>query len=114
MKLNLMKEWCARMADLEDGEEIGAGRLAADPQFFDPAAPVRTRDGRAAVIEALDDPHMMGPYHYPIVASVQHPNDPGQWVRWHYMLNGRWKSNDQENGNDLVNKVAIITKEERK
>lgn len=64
--------------------------------------PVMTRDGRAARILSFTEKHAEGPYHYPILAEVEHPNEVGTWVRWHYMADGRWKSNDPENGNDLV------------
>ena len=70
---------------------------------FNPWLPVQTRDGRAAYIEASDEQHREGPYCYPIRARVEHPNEPGKWVLWHYMPDGRWKSNDPQNGNDLVN-----------
>ena len=33
MKLEIEKEWCIRMAQLEGDAEIGAGRLAVDPVF---------------------------------------------------------------------------------
>ena len=33
MKLEIGKEWCIRMAQLEGDAEIGAGRLAVDPVF---------------------------------------------------------------------------------
>lgn len=70
---------------------------------IDLTKPICTRDLRAARIIGADSAHMMGPYRYPIVAEVEHPNEPGQWVRWNYMSNGQWKSNDHENNNDLVN-----------
>lgn len=31
MKLNVSREWCLRMAELEESTEIGAGLVAADP-----------------------------------------------------------------------------------
>ena len=74
-----------------------------DPRGFDPHQPLRTRDGRAAVLLSDNDPQTMGPYVYPIKAKVEHPNEPGEWVEWHYLPDGRWKSNDSENPNDLVN-----------
>lgn len=64
--------------------------------------PVMTRDGRAARILSFTERHTMGPYHYPILAEVEHPSEVGGWLRWHYMADGRWKSNDDANGNDLV------------
>jgi hypothetical protein len=70
---------------------------------LDTSKPVRTRDGRAAHIIRSDSDHTMGPYRYPVVAEVEHPNDQEAWVRWHYMDTGWWKSNEPENGNDLVN-----------
>ena len=33
MKITLSREWCARMAHLEDDSEIGAGLFAIDPVF---------------------------------------------------------------------------------
>ena len=63
---------------------------------------VMTRDGRAAHILRFDDKHTEGPYAYPIWATVEHPNEIGQWVHWHYMADGRWKSNDPANPNDLI------------
>ena len=35
MKLDIPKEWCERMAQIEGDAEIGAGRLAMDPAFDD-------------------------------------------------------------------------------
>lgn len=35
MRIEVSKEWCARMADLEGDSEIGAGRLAIDPSPCD-------------------------------------------------------------------------------
>lgn len=64
--------------------------------------PVMTRDGRAARILSFTEQHQEGPYFYPILAEVEHPNEIGAWLRWHYMADGRWKSNDPHNGNDLV------------
>jgi hypothetical protein len=32
MKLQISKEWCMRMAELEGDSEVGAGALAMDPQ----------------------------------------------------------------------------------
>lgn len=63
---------------------------------------VMTRDGRAARILSFTEPHQEGPYPYPILAEVEHPNEVGAWVRWHYMADGRWKSNETDNHNDLV------------
>lgn len=31
MKYNFSKEWCEKMAQLENGHEVGAGILAKDP-----------------------------------------------------------------------------------
>ena len=70
---------------------------------IDLSKPVQTLDGRAAHIIGVDGRHMEGPYRYPIIAEVEHPNEPGQWVAWHYMENGRWKNNEPGNNNDLVN-----------
>lgn len=70
---------------------------------LDLTAPIRTRDGRAVRLISTTDTHKMGPYNYPLRAEVERPNDPGGWTAWHYMRDGRWKSNDPCNGNDLVN-----------
>ena len=71
---------------------------------FDPTKPVRTRDGRTARILATDQTVSEGGgYVYPIRAEVEHPNKPGARVQWNYLANGRWKSNDAHNRNDLVN-----------
>ena len=35
MKLDIPKEWCEHMAQIEGDAEIGAGRLAMDPTFDD-------------------------------------------------------------------------------
>lgn len=65
-------------------------------------AHVMTRDGRAATIISRTESHVMGPYEYPILAEIENPNDPSQKVRWHYMADGRWKSNENNNHNDLI------------
>lgn len=70
---------------------------------LDMSKPIATRDGRAAIIESRDGGFTMGGYRYPIEARVEHPNEPGAWVRHPYMVDGRYKSNDQTNHNDLVN-----------
>lgn len=70
--------------------------------MINPELQVMTRDGRQAKIVAVDASHDMGGYQYPIVAEVDHPNDPGALVLWHYMANGQWKSNDSCNNNDLI------------
>ena len=74
-----------------------------DAKSFDPSKPVATRDGRAAVVLSTTSTHTMGPYAYPIQAKVEHPNEPTGWVAWHYLPDGRWKSNEDENNNDLIN-----------
>jgi hypothetical protein len=71
--------------------------------LIDVAQPLRTRDGRAVRLLSDAAPQQMGPYTYPILAEVEHPNKPGAWVRWHYLRCGHWKSNDDCNSNDLVN-----------
>ena len=71
--------------------------------LIDVTQPLRTRDGRAVRLISADTPQQMGPYTYPILAEVEHPNKPGRWVRWHYLRCGHWKSNDDQNDNDLVN-----------
>lgn len=65
-------------------------------------AQVMTRDGRKATILSRTERRVMGPYEYPILAEVEHPNDPEKMVLWHYLANGRWKSNDDSNPNDLI------------
>ena len=40
MKLEIEKEWCIRMAQLEGYAEIEAGRLAVDPVFDGDVVPV--------------------------------------------------------------------------
>lgn len=35
MRIEITKEWCLKMAQLETNTEIGAGRLAFDPIFND-------------------------------------------------------------------------------
>ena len=44
MKVEIGKEWCIRMAELEEDAEIGAGRLAVDPVFDGEAVPVEVSD----------------------------------------------------------------------
>lgn len=63
---------------------------------------VMTRDGRAARILSFTERHTSGPYSYPILAEVEHPSEIGSWLKWHFMSDGRWKSNDDANPNDLV------------
>ena len=45
------------------------------------------------------NPHDLRPE---LFAEVEHPNEAGEIVRWHYMANGQWKSNDSCNNNDLI------------
>ena len=40
MKVDIDKEWCMRMAQLEGDAEIGAGRMAFDPVFDGESVPV--------------------------------------------------------------------------
>ncbi len=82
-----------------------ASREALHPRYapLDLSAPLRTRDGRAVRLLSANSPQQMGPYTYPILAEVEHPNSPGEWVRWHFLRCGHWKSNDDQNNNDLVN-----------
>ena len=42
MKIEITKEWCLQMAELECDAEIGAGLLAIDPIFDSDAVPVQT------------------------------------------------------------------------
>ena len=44
MKLDIEKEWCIRMAQLEGDAEIGVGRLAVDPVFDGEAVPAVAGD----------------------------------------------------------------------
>ena len=44
MMKQISKEWCIRMAMLEDDTEIGAGRLAIDPVFDGETAQVADKD----------------------------------------------------------------------
>ena len=43
-KLEIEKEWCMRMAQVEGDAEIGAGRLAIDPTFDGEAVPAVADD----------------------------------------------------------------------
>ena len=71
--------------------------------MINPELQVMTRDGRVATILSVSEKTKMGGYTYPILAEVEHPNKAGELVRWHFMANGQWKSNDSCNNNDLVN-----------
>ncbi len=46
MELGIEKEWCIRMAWIEGGAEIAAGRLAIDPVFDGEAIPAGTSDAK--------------------------------------------------------------------
>lgn len=70
--------------------------------MINPELQVMTRDGRPARIIATNETNEMGGYSYPILAEVEHPNHTGQFIRWHFMGNGQWKSNDSCNNNDLI------------
>ena len=71
---------------------------------LDVTKPVRTRDGRKARIIAADQTVSEGGgYVYPIRAEVEHPNDPKKVIRWNYLADGRFKSNEDRNPNDLIN-----------
>jgi transcriptional regulator with XRE-family HTH domain len=48
MKIEITKDWCIRMAQLEADAEIGAGPLAIDPVF----------DGEVVPVEAPDETHV--------------------------------------------------------
>lgn len=50
MKIEITKEWCRRMAELEGDAEIGAGPLALDPVFTGESIP--------AVLDDEDEPHI--------------------------------------------------------
>lgn len=71
--------------------------------MLDITKPICTRDGRASRLLETGCSYTIGGYLYPLKAEVEHPNCPGEWVSWHYMLNGQWKSNDINNPNDLIN-----------
>ena len=87
---------CARAMELAGDWEVGATAI-------DFSKPLRTRDGRRARLVETGRFMKEGGYSYPVRAKVQHPNDRSKWVEWNYMANGRWKSNDPLNNNDLVN-----------
>lgn len=70
--------------------------------MINPEIQVMTRDGRSAKIISVNESNEMGGYSYPILAEVEHPNEAGELVRWHFMANGQWKSNDSCNNNDLI------------
>lgn len=70
---------------------------------LDTTKPIKTRDGRAAYIVGTNGRQRMGKYLYPIIAEVEHPNESGQWVAWHYLPDGRWKSSESKNNNDIIN-----------
>ena len=48
--MEISKEWCMRMAQLEADAEIGAGLLAGDPVFDGEAAPAVASDGEGSNI----------------------------------------------------------------
>lgn len=48
MRINISKEWCARMAQLEGDAEIGAGLFAIDPVF----------DGEACANNTSEEPSL--------------------------------------------------------
>ena len=58
MKLDIEKEWCIRMAQLEGDAEIGAGRLAIDPVFDGEAVPAVAGDGEGP--NAWNEAHEIG------------------------------------------------------
>lgn len=58
MKLDIDKEWCIRMAQLEGDSEIGAGRLAIDPVFDGEAVPAVAGDGEGT--NAWNEAHEIG------------------------------------------------------
>ena len=45
MRIEIAKEWCARMAHLEGDAEIGAGLFARDPTFEGEAMPAENAEG---------------------------------------------------------------------
>ena len=58
MKLDIEKEWCIRMAQLEGDAEIGAGRLAVDPVFDGETVPALAGDREAPSV--WDEAHEIG------------------------------------------------------
>ena len=58
MKLDIKKEWCIRMAQVEGDAEIGAGRLAIDPVFDGEAIPAVAGDGEGS--NAWNEAHEVG------------------------------------------------------
>ena len=50
MKIEIKKEWCLRMAEIEGDAEIGAGPLAVDPVFTGESVPAISSDE--------DEPHI--------------------------------------------------------
>ena len=73
--------------------------------MLDISKPCQTRDGRIALILETERAGGFGGYQYPIRAKVEHPNNHGEWVEWSYLRDGRWKSNEAENNNDLLNRT---------
>lgn len=71
--------------------------------MLDVNAPVLTRDGREARILATDAIVETGGYGYPICAEVEHPNEPGKWVKQWYTRDGNWHHAKTCQANDLVN-----------
>ena len=58
MKLEIEREWCIRMAQIEGDAEIGAGRLAVDPVFDGDVVPAAADDeagSNAAARSGLGD-----------------------------------------------------------
>ena len=56
MKLDLSREWCIRMAQLEGDAEIGAGRLAVDPVLDDEDTSRRGTPRRKTDVEGQSVP----------------------------------------------------------
>ena len=48
------RDWCMRMAELEGDQEIGAGRLAADPDIHGTFPPVTDHNPEATVSDWQD------------------------------------------------------------
>lgn len=49
MKINIAKEWCLKMAELEDDSEINAGLLAIDPIFDGDVLPIEETSGELSI-----------------------------------------------------------------
>ena len=62
-RFQISPEWCERMAELEDGYEVGAGMMAMDPLCPPPRDPRLAIAEEALRVIALDRGSHMGEYH---------------------------------------------------